>query len=431
MLKVGEIERKIQSYYYNKKQQDDEQVKLLILDIHQLYHFAKLNYSGFLRLFMQYDRLFGPNNNNSDLLRRMLINKPFWDHSIVLFDLVSQLNHFFCTDLFQPKEQQIKMITMNPTTDSFFSAVESIQHNRHAVHPLSISSSSSSVSSILSCETALSHQQEDVPKHSSTVKKYWVHPDNILEVMLLLSNNKMVLQDEENNPSLTFTAVDEIGHPQGNKSKLIAKSPTSIHHVQNTTSNNTKKTSRNKVTTVYFDTPNLNDYTERVVEQPIMHQEEDDSNRYSMNNDKYITTRVRWYNNKLEQQDGYSLIEEKVHYKQQHQHHYHYQGYKGLGKKPQKHDKSKENYHQWIKQRTWLKSKHLKSWIHGSWSFSNTLDKSTCQYRNEGLPVIHAYDKQRMKNACLQTERDIHNKLKVPGKQIFFYYYSLTTILII
>jgi hypothetical protein len=217
--------------------------------------------------------------------------------------------------------------------------------------------------------------------------------------------------------------VDEIGHPQGLKSKLIAKSPTSIHHVPENTGGKKEinNNSKSKVTTVYLDTPNLNDYAERITKK-----QEGVCNT--------TATRVRWFNDKVEQQDGFSLLEEKVYYSkyQQKGDNNQKEGYKCLGKKPQKQEKilftTEDEEHHWIKQRIWLKSKHLKSWINGNWSFSNTLDKSTCQYRIEGLPVIHAHDKQRMKNACLQTERDIHNKLKVPGKQttttLTCYYYT-------
>ena len=391
MLKKGEIERRLASC------PKDEDMSTCISDIHHLYHFAKLNYSGLVGLFIQYDRLHG--SNNGSLLRRMLINKPFWDHSTLLFDFASQINYHLCSTPLQ--QQQVHAVDVNPSYQSFFSAVESIQNKqRKPMHPLSTSSSSSTWQS---CETALSSplQQEHIlPKCSKKVKKYWVHPDHILEVMLVLSSKKMVLQNKSNNPSSTYTAVNEVGHPQGIKSKLAAMSPASIHYTQE----RTNKNNATQVTTVYLDTPHLDDYTERVVEQPVLHP-----------NDTYATTRVRWFNDTAEREDGYATIEEKLYYKKRHEsNHLSHQGYKGLGKKPQKQDDEyNAKHYQWIQQRIWLKSTHLAPWMQGAWSFSNTLDKPSCQFRSEGLPT---QEKEMLEMACLQIQNDVHHKLKVPGK---------------
>lgn len=405
LMKKGEIERKFQSLLRNNsnesisKQHDNAHesvIQALMMDIHHLHYFAKLNYCGFLILFMQYDRLHG----SSDLLRRMLINKPFWDHSIVSFHFASQLNHLISSPTVIQQEQQQEqqqMTVIPPITELFFN----VNKCRKPIHPLSVSSSTSSTSTFHSCATSHHHQREEqkqveLPNHCNKVKKFWVHPDHILEVMLLLSNEKMVLQDAHHDPS--YTAINEVGHPHGLKSTSQA----GIHHVQGGEQQNSKRV---KVTTVYMDTLNFDNYTERVEDLP------------AIQNDKHTTTRVRWFDDKGEGDEGYCAIEQKAYYKQSH--HYEGKGYKGLGKKPQQQqlqeqsneDDSESNC---IQNRFWLKSRHLKPWINGNHSYAATLNKSTCQFRTEGSPTSNTEDKERMGNACLQIEQDIHNKLKVP-----------------
>lgn len=348
---------------------------------------------------MQYDRLFG-SNTASDLLRRLLINKPFWDHSIVLFGLANSLNSIHIDQ--KQREQDPISVQINVSNQSFFSAVENMPllRKKKQVYPLSSSSSSCTLSTMNSCETALSSQL-DFPKHEKTIKKYWVHPDNIVEVMLFMSTvNKMVLQDKSNNPSSTYSAVDEVGHPQGIKSKLAEKSTQSIHHIKTNTSSSSS--SRLKVTTTYMDTVDLNDYTDRIIRKPIK------------------TTRVRKFESKEEEkQNTYISLEQKVYYNGQQNHTY--KGHKGFGKEPQQNYDPLEQQHDWVQQRVWFKSKHLEQWLNGDYSISNVLDKPSCQYRTDDLPTITTRDKYRMENTCLQMQNELHNKIKTPSKFLFFF----------
>lgn len=406
-MKKGEIERKLQSLPRNNSIENGSKqrgtthetvIQALVMDIYHLHYFAKLNYCGFLILFMQYDRLHG----SSDLLRRMSINKPFWDHSIVSFHFAHQLNHLLSPPtIVEVEQQQQQMTVIPPSTELFFNT----NKYRKPIHPLSVSSSTSSTSTFHSCATSHHHrreeeQQVELPKHCNKVKKFWVHPDHILEVMLLLSKHKMVLQDAHHNHSFTYTAINQVGHPHGSKSMSQA----SIYQVQGGEQCNSDKV---KVTTVYIDTPNFNNYTERVEDLP------------AYQNDKHTTTRVRWFDDKGEGDEGYCAIEQKAYYKQSH--HYDGKGYKGLGKKPQQqqppseHPSEEDSERNCIQNRFWLKSRHLKPWINGNHSYAATLNKSTCQFRTEGSPTLNTEDKERMGNACLQIEQDIHNKRKVPG----------------
>ncbi|KAG1151396.1 hypothetical protein G6F38_001332 [Rhizopus arrhizus] len=154
-LKKGEIERRIAACHLLNKEDNHqlpEQVKIVQSDIYRLYHFAKLNYSGFLRLFMRYDQLFESSLTDL-LLHRMLTNKTFWDPSTVLFELAHQIN---CL----------------------------------------IPSPSNLVVNI---------KKETIKKQ--TIKKYWVHPDNILEIMLYLSSQAVI---QSNRPLDLYPAVSEV-----------------------------------------------------------------------------------------------------------------------------------------------------------------------------------------------------------------------------
>lgn len=329
MMKKGEIERRA-------CQLEQKEIKTLLQDIHQLYHFSKLNYCGFLRLFMQQQRLFG----SAPSLRRLMINKPFWDNSCDLFSLA---------------------VCFNQTC---------IQH------PI-IDSSSSSTTTLRSAETA----------HERSIKKYWVHPDHIVELMLFLSTNNMVIQDHQNNPSSTFMATDEIGHPHNIKSES-----TDIHHQENKLQ---KKlfSGRVKVSTVYMDSPDLNDYTEKLVGQ---------TDTLSCTK----TTRIRSYDNV-----PCSSIEQKIYYNQQQIRH------KGVGKEPQHQCCGTPTALSWVQQRVWFKHKHMQALLNGNYSISSLLSKPACQYRTDGL--LTEKDIQRMKQTCLKLQDEIHNKIKLPSKVRF------------
>lgn len=473
----------ISLYSLQQQQQanDKEEVELiqqLIMDIQQLYHFAKLNCCGFTRLFMQYDRcrLFGSSSvaappANSDFLlplRRLLVNKPFWDHSIELYDIATRLNylfvkqhHFiqqempsFCVDL----TIGITKLAINPlfcstATKDSLSAVKNDNQNNISptttTFPLSPTTESTSSSSVTSnsnnttaTTTTIQSYYQILKNQSRSIKKYWVHPDNIVEVMLLLSSNKqLVLQNQDNNPTHTYAAINEVGHSQGNHQH---------HNIEKASIANEKISMDNeifgvasastKVATIYMDSLDFEDYMARVSGQPVK--------KHSNTSARCVNTRVRKYslsasNNALNkknatnntttedtQQKSYHLVEQKVYCKDQGDNcDYHLnnkEGSKGAGKKPQQHynnnisdnRQAANDSQSWIQQRVWLKSKHLTSWMDGKYSFTKLFSKPSCQYQREGLPTASAEEKKGIVEACLAIQDEAHNKLKVPGKKL-------------
>jgi SPX domain protein involved in polyphosphate accumulation len=332
MLKRGEIERRIESCHVH---QDKSILHTISVDIHYLYHFAKLNYCGFILLFMQFHQLFGSPVHNT-LEKRISNNSSIYNDSIALFRLAVQTNSLYQnihlkSPYFHPKRSHVAF--QQETT-----------HINNQVGNCNLSASSYP-SSIDSCETAHSDQDEEP---SNTVKKYWIHPDNVLELILHLSSN-MVIQDRH---ASHITAVDQVGHPESDKSNAI-----------------------NKVTTVYLDTPQFDGYAGL------------------MRNEATSVTRIRWYN---EGNTPKSYVE--------------------LEKKAYARTEDSFAQKQLIQQRVWLKSKRLQSWLNGNYSIGCPFSKDSCQYRTNGTLTWRETDKQRMLETCLQIENQVHSKHQVPGK---------------
>ncbi|PHZ13109.1 uncharacterized protein RHIMIDRAFT_237135 [Rhizopus microsporus ATCC 52813] len=336
VLKKGEIERRIVACHLLKKEDINslmEQIKIIQADIHRLYHFAKLNYSGFLKLFILYDELFESHSTDL-LLQRMMINKSFWDPSIVLFEFADQLNYLM-------------------------------------PHPV--------------CAPCVSRGK---------IKKYWVHPDNVLEVMLYLSSKATI---QNTHPSDLYPAMNEIGLPLSYDYSAYHQHKPSIATISDT--------NKVQITSIYFDTPTFASYSERIA-NPSCH-------------DSIV--RMRYYGNKDHDTINFVAIEEKGYdhnvIKSRSQ-----QTHKRLGKIPQCSQESiasnvseqyQGNYSK-IHQRFWVKKKHMSKWMKGSYSFKKTLDKPCCQYRTKE-PQRSV---QQMKDSCFKLENQVHSKEKVPVLKI-------------
>lgn len=336
MLKKGEIERRVSIG-------DPKEIKTLQLDLRQLYHFAKLNYGGFLRLFMQYHRLFGSGPPPTDSLRRLMIHQPFWDNSDDFFSLILPFNRLCLNS---------PSIIPRPQGD--------------------ISSGSSTMTK-QSLETVTAIDE-------SSIKKYWLHPDHVIELYLLLSIHQLEMQDQHINPSSSPLGADEIGHPYNQK------------EIQEDVFRG-----RVKMTTVYLDTPDLNDYKDRLIDQ---------SDTLSCTR----TLRTRSF-------EGvpHVSVEQKMYY-----HH------------PQAPRQRREKEPQssgtlttlaWIQQRIWMKQKYLQPWLNSNYSFTQLFMKPGCLYRTDQI-VLTEKDIQRMKETALYLQEQVHHKTKIPGIITYLYIIS-------
>ncbi|KAI9282628.1 hypothetical protein BY458DRAFT_543757 [Sporodiniella umbellata] len=170
LTKRSEIERRLAACHLLKKEDNVqllEQVKIAQSDIHRLYHYSRLNYLGFLRLFMHYDTLFDTK----------LSIHGFEDLSALLFEWVYEINGLIKT------------------------------------RPYS--------------------------RPSGPLRKYWLHPDNLLEVMLYLSWRAAI----QTGPAfLLYPAT----------------------HDETATGTNCLQ----EIISVYYDTPSFKSYSERISNDP-------------------------------------------------------------------------------------------------------------------------------------------------------------------
>lgn len=353
MLKRGEIERRIESCHVN--QQDKSTLQSISTDIHYLYHFAKLNYCGFLMLFTQFHRLFGPPIHGK-LLKRISNNQS---SDGPLLQLAVQMNSLYL--VFHESDTTIKTTSLfHPMCSHVSSTQQEAININNQVGNCNKDNESASIQplpptiAIEFCETALPYDTQCY----RTVKKYWIHPDNVVELLLCLSN-KMIVKERQANPSsYCFKAVDEVGDPHPLKAS--------------------QQQSFNKVTTLYLDAPQFDGYTDLVC-----------------NKDAASITRIRWYD---EGNNAKSFTQ--------------------LEKKTYDRERGFTQQQQWVQQRVWLKSKRLQPWLAGDYSIVQHFSKDSCQYRTNGAFTWQESDKQRMLETCLQIENQVHSKHKVPG--IFF-----------
>lgn len=391
MLKRGEIERRIEFCRIN---QHKSSLQNISADIHYLHHFAKLNYCGFLVLLLQCHRLFGPPVDDK-LRKTALSNSSIYNQCTTLFQLAVQtnslyLNYNFIVPLamntFQDRHASASFYQTETKSISSFhpryscmtpkeedNQVENLKNHHNdqkgtltaTRHPLS------PTTSIYSCETALSDDDDgfslDDTRPSRSVKKYWIHPDNVVELMLYLST-KMVVQDRKaDTASYSFTAADEVGRPHYPKSDAVA---TQQHCI-------------NFVNTVYLDTPQFDSYDHLV-----------------RNKDATSISRIRWYDEDSSNVTvkKFTQLEKKI-----------------FGQT----ENNSCRQQQLIQQRVWLKSKYVQPWLDGNYSISSNFSKDSCQYRINGAVTWRESDKQRMLETCSRIEHQIHSKDKVPG--ISFY----------
>lgn len=252
MLKRGEVDRRIMSFQDQKRSPSlSASFQSLLLEILQLYRFAKLNYSGFLCLFMQHDSA-----SDSDL-RRVVLHKPFWTDAVEYHKLAMDANFLFLTSSLVSPYHRISTFFKNIETDSHVALPQQQQANINKHAPKSPSACSPWPCSVRSCETTPTSDMCLKPpsaQQGQQHRTYWMHPSNMLEIMLYLSN-KMVLAQE--GAAFRAPAANEIGSSDRQRA---------WDH-------------QYKMTTLYMDTPQLSGYTQR------------------LQNSKQPTSmsRVRWY----------------------------------------------------------------------------------------------------------------------------------------
>ncbi|KAL9540361.1 hypothetical protein MBANPS3_009725 [Mucor bainieri] len=367
MLKKGEIDRRILSFQDQKRSASlSSTFQSLTLEILQLYRFAELNYRGFLHLFMQYDVA-----NDSDL-RKVIFQKPFWTDAIEYHKLAIEANYLYLTSsLVSPYHHRIISTFFKTQQQDGTKAETDTSKGSHVALPQQQADTNNHASrrannygplvaysplpcSIHSCETTTPSSSDmclQSPQQQQQHNTYWLHPSNMLEVMLYLSDKTLIAQGSSS--ACQTPALSEIGYSDR-------------HHTWD---------SQYKMTTLYMDTPQLGGYTQRL------------GGKASTT----CLTRVRWYDSISSLDDGdtthspHVMVEQQVH-------------------------DAASNSEERVQQRVWLKSKHLQPWLSGSFSLGSILAKDACQYHADGLTVAVGSDDviHEMKQACLSMERPVH-----------------------
>ncbi|GAN05180.1 hypothetical protein MAM1_0084d04649 [Mucor ambiguus] len=364
MLKRGEIDRRIMSFHGQKRSNTlSSTFQSLTLEILQLYRFAKLNYYGFLHLLMRYD------SANDNALRKVILYKPFWTGAVEYHTLAMEANYLYLTSsLVSPYYYRISTFfktqqdgTKAETDNNKGSHVALPQQQQKANINNHASKRANHGSLAYSTSSCSIHSRETVPSSDmclqpppaptqQTYHTYWLHPSNMLEVMLHLADKTMIAQD---NSAFKTPAVNEIGYSDR-------------HHTWGY---------QYKMTTLYMDTPQLSEYTQRLSKAQTT-----------------LMTRVRWYDSISSLDTNHSphaMVEQKVY-------------------------DAASTEQVPVQQRVWLKSKHLQPWLSGSFSLGSMLSKNSCQYHANGNMVNSDDVIHEMKDACLLMEHPVHTRQILP-----------------
>ncbi|KAI9493654.1 VTC domain-containing protein [Zychaea mexicana] len=220
-----------------------------------------------------------------------------------------------------------------------------------------------------------------------TVKQFWVHPDNLTEVMLYIAK---------------YTDLSDSHLP-----------PAQV----DTASRRSQQSNQSTITTLHLDTPNLESYNNRV--------------NYSNTQQRECKTlRMRWYE---EDQRDPSVskpvvaMEEKVYrpshsttassirhksfdktpcHLQEEKNSFDEHDYQQQGQQRRRHDSKAYTRH-----RLWLKAKNMEPWLNGEWSFKHLLNKPYCRHRRTSL--VHGSSDctdSSMEEKIMQMENDARSR---------------------
>ncbi|KAI8150063.1 VTC domain-containing protein [Fennellomyces sp. T-0311] len=426
---------------HRRLSQLESEMGALPWDIQQLTHFVKTNYCSLFAVVYKYDRHLSsparhPHDQQQTVLQnqlfRLVASKPFCDPS-QLFALIASLN-----DLYKvTRNNQLRLVDNTPALLStlfrneddadaethYFSTRASLYSldvpnvdgddelrqvpNYTSIYVTHTSAPPPRIATTALPPTALppspattsdGEDDDDSTSLYSTsddttlsdrdvlsVQQFWVHPDNLTEVMLYISKHMDMTES-----ALPPAKVD-------------------------TASRRSQYSHQSTITTLHLDTPDLANYKERVGGISLRagkHQE-------------CKSLRVRWFEE--DQRDPavskpVVAMEEKV-----------YQtgsaasGYRNRDKSPCRFpegDIFDESYRQhrrqgsksYTRHRLWLKSKHLNPWLHGSWSLRHLLDKPHCRHRRMSLAdeCIEEYKDSKLHEQIIQMENDARSRHMEP-----------------
>ncbi|CAO3596691.1 unnamed protein product [Absidia cylindrospora] len=255
---------------------------------------------------------------------------------------------------------------------------------------------------------------------NDTVYTFWIHPDNLLEVTMYLAKYMDVIKpSQQPSHSLANYEIDSPEHQTCFQDSPAAHSSSSQQW--------------QPITTLYMDTPDLANYTNRIRNTSDTNDDDDNGSHIStvpslrlrqynnifsrVNDSKYIT------NHPCSSVSFYSL-EKKTHVSKPRRSKkpassstssvsmsstYTGDSSKKIGKKAyRQHHHRHEPSPSWssIHSRIWLKSKRCKPWLNHQWSLKNVLIKSSPSHHYKSFGK-HDTNRKHIEKQILEMESDL------------------------
>ncbi|KAI8084337.1 VTC domain-containing protein [Gilbertella persicaria] len=193
LIKKSEIQKRIDYCHQHLTMNNGSYSSLesILFDIHHLYHFNRLNYCGFIHLFMLHDQHSGPPIHDTLKRHSYFQRNYFWEEANnALYMLAFEMN-------------RICLFHQSSTLNAYLDHI--IQYQS---------------------------MTKESDNRQPSIDKYWMHPDHVLEFVLLLSSKMTLVEDHSFYP-VAKTQVGKVPKRQAFTGTL---------------------------STVYLDTPEFNDY---------------------------------------------------------------------------------------------------------------------------------------------------------------------------
>lgn len=260
-----------------------------------------------------------------------------------------------------------------------------------------------------SCITGGSSDGEQQRHGMISVQQFWVHPDNLVEIMLHVGK---------------YLDIQDTTLPQAQTDTVTTNNPHYSHGI----------------TTLHLDTPQLTSYTERAVAS-------DNGKSHAAS----TALRIRWYHQEQHTTSNKPVValEEKVycstntHVSSGKRRSATRRGHKSLGKSPYRpSSNNNDNNHlqaaslkdgapsscksrrhvgskSYFKHRLWFKSKHMDPWLAGDWSLRHVLSKPECKHwhlSKKNVTAAAANNDEETTEQVLAMEENARACHMEPGK---------------
>ncbi|KAI7885650.1 hypothetical protein K492DRAFT_190818 [Lichtheimia hyalospora FSU 10163] len=395
-LKLGEIQRRVAFCYAQpetkKGRLEIEINHTLPNEIALLAHFSKSNYRALFAVLARYDsQVLSLQRPRQPVLQNQLyrlVSSKLFYRPADLLELMSSLNKLHkamrSVHISLPTQDSLLSLPGMASPDDELRQVpnftsiyisptsETAELNNTSYLPPSPAMSSDDEERSTSGDSCVTGSTDGEQRLHQTngmisVQQFWVHPDNLVEIMLHIGK---------------YLDIQDTTLPQAQTDTVITNNSHYTHGI----------------TTLHLDTPQLTSYTERAV-----------ASDNGKSNATSTALRIRWYDQEQHTTSNKPVValEEKVycstntHVSSGKRRGATRKGHKSLGKSPYRPSSSDSNSQagsfkdgtsslrkskryigskSYFKHRLWFKSKHMDSWLAGDWSLRHVLSKPECKH---------------------------------------------------